>query len=50
MKNPIDVYIASCTRDGGVLHCRLDSDFSLHPAAFTAADRPMYLIREGYVL
>lgn len=50
MKKTIDVYIASCAPDGGVLHCRLDSDFSLHPADFTAADRPMYLAREGNVL
>ncbi len=41
-----DFYIASCAKDGGILHCRMTGD-TLKPVSFTPLDRPMHMIISG---
>lgn len=38
-----NLYIASCVKDGGILHCRMTGD-TLAPVNFTPLDRPMHMI------
>jgi len=41
-----NLYIASCAKDGGILHCRMSGD-TLKPVNFTPLDRPMHMIIAG---
>lgn len=43
----MDIYIASCAEDGGILHCKLSSEGKVTRLGLTQADRPMYMIKDG---
>lgn len=45
-----NIYIASCTPDGGVLYCTLTDTGELIPREFAALDRPMYMAIEKGLL